>query len=138
MDTILDILKWPVLFLLLALIDVPFLRVGSHLLGLRRYSFGATYLLALIVSGSQIVCDVIFSPLLSSLSGNLQLAASLALSLAVSSWVVGYFVTTENRESIGVARGFQLMLLANLLLGVALLALAAILMRVLGSFGVQF
>ncbi len=138
MDAIFDLLKWPALFLLSALIDVPFLRVGSHLLGLRRYSFGATYLLALIVSGSLIVSDIIFSPLLAGLPGNLQLAASFAVSVAVSSWVVGYFVTTENRASIGFSKGFKLVLLANLLLGVALLALAAILARVLGSFGAQF
>ncbi len=138
MDAIAEILKWPALFLLSALIDVPFLRVGSHLLGLRRYSFGATYLLALIVSGSLLVSDLIFSPLLSSLSGNMQLAVSFALSLAVSSGVVGYFVTTDSRQSIGFAKGFKLVLLANLLLGLALLALATILTRILGSFGVQF
>lgn len=137
MSTLFEILKWAGLLLLSALIDVPFLRLGSRLLGIRRYSFGATYLLALIVSGCLIVAGIVFSPLLSGLSENLQLFASAALSIAVSGWVIGYFITTENRQSIGFARGLQLTLVVNLLFAAAALVLAAVLARVLGSLDIQ-
>ncbi len=138
MDTlIVDALKWIVLLLLSALLDVPFFRFGSRLLGLRRYSFGATYLLALIVSGGVFGADLIVSPLLAAFPASVRMVASLMLSLAVSGWVIGYFITTAERRSIGFAKGIQLALVVNLLFAVAAVVLAAILARVLGSLDIQ-
>jgi hypothetical protein len=79
--------------LVAALIDVPIFRLGTRILALRRFSFGATYLLALIVIGILMVTHFVVSPLLSRTSFVFQAFTSVTLSLAVSGWVVGYFVT---------------------------------------------
>ena len=134
MVIVIEILKWIVVLLISALIDVPLFRVGARMLSLRRLSFGATYLLALIVSGSLIVSSIVVSPILPSLSNGIQLLVSVALSLFVSGWVVGYFFTTEDRNSIGFAKGSMLVLIVNLLFAVVVVLLAVILV---GFFNVK-
>ena len=137
-NLVVDALKWVALLLLSAVIDVPFFRVGSRLLGLRRYSFGATYLLALIVSGGVFIADLIVSPQLAAFPASVRMVASLMLSLVVSGWLIGYFMTTAERMSIGFAKGMQLALLVNLLFALAAMLLVAILARVLGSLDIPF
>ena len=126
MELFVEILKGVALLLISALIDVPFFRLSARVLKLRRLSFGTTYMLSLIVSGSLIVPNVIASPILDSLSSGLQLLVSAVLSLLVSGWVVGYFVTTEDRKSVGFLKGIKLAFLVNILFAVAVILLAVI------------
>lgn len=112
-------------FLIFAVIVVPLFRLSSRILAIRTMSFGATYLLVLIVCGSLIIADIIVSPLLSSSSMAVQLVISSVLSFGVSGWVIGYFVTTEDRKSIGWAKGTKLVFLANILFAVTGVLLGA-------------
>ncbi len=127
MELIVELLKAVAVMLVAALIDVPIFRLGARILALRRFSFGATYLLALIVTGSLIVTHSVVSPLLSSASIILQAFISATLSLAVSGWVVGYFVTSEDRKSIGFAKGAKLVLVVNLIFAAVGILLSLIL-----------
>ncbi len=111
----LDLFKQGGLLLLSALVDVPFFRLGARLLALRRLSFGATYLLALFASGSIALANLALMPVLPGLPDVAQDTVSFAASLAVSGWVVGYFMTTEERRSIGFFSGMKLMLVVNVL-----------------------
>jgi hypothetical protein len=126
MGLIFEILQGVVVMLIAALIDVPLLRFGARILALKRFSFGATYLLALIVSGSLIIFHSIVSPALSGISFFLQAFITVVLSLAVSGWGIGYFVTTEDRKSIGWAEGTKLVLVVNLLFAIVAVLLVVI------------
>jgi hypothetical protein len=116
------VVMWP----LFALIDVPFVQFGSRLLKLRRRSFGAIYLLVLIIGGVSFLASLVLSLVLPENNSRVDAVASIILAGLVSSWAFGYFLTDADGASIGYWKGAQLFLVTSLLFFALLVVLVII------------
>jgi hypothetical protein len=133
METLLQTLKSIVLLPVGALLYLPFLRVAARLMALKRLSFGGAFLLALILGAVLLGADLAISPFLPD-QGTTAILVSAAVSIAVSSGICGYFVTTAEGRSVGVLKGFLFTLLSQVLLTAALLVVAAPLVLISGAW----
>jgi hypothetical protein len=121
------ILLWP----LLALIDVPFVQLGTRILKLPRPSFGATYLLILVAGVAAILATLVLSPVLPEENTIADVTTSSVFALLVYGWVFGYFLTNVDGSSIGYWKGTQVFLIATALFGALLIAAAFLLVGVM-------
>ena len=110
-----------------------FLRLGARILSLRRLSFGATYIVALIVGGTLILAGLVVDPLLAGFHPVERKLVSVIVALGISGWLVGYFMTTVEGKSVGFRKGVLLVTLASAMFGLLLLAVVAVVVGVLGA-----
>jgi hypothetical protein len=133
MEGLLQTLKAILLLPVGALLYMPFLRLAARFLDLKRLSFGAAFMLGLILGAVLLVADLVIGPLI---AGNTAVAFGISafLSLAISTAVCGYLVTTVDGRSAGLLKGFLFTLVSQALFGVALMALAGVLVLLFGSW----
>jgi hypothetical protein len=133
MEGLLQTLKAILLLPVGALLYMPFLRLAARFLDLKRLSFGAAFMLGLILGAVLLIADLVIGPFI---AGNTAAAFGISafLSLAISTAVCGYFLTTVDGRSAGLLKGFLFTLVSQALFGVALMALAALLVLLFGSW----
>jgi hypothetical protein len=113
-----------------ALVESPLIQLSARIVIPRRISFKAAFMLALISGGALIVVGVLLWPMSSNLGDIAETAVSLTVTLAVSSWVFGYFLTNSEGRSIGILKGGLVVLLSAILFAAILIVIAALLVGV--------
>lgn len=133
MEGLLQTLKSVLLLPVGALLYLPFLRLAARFLALKRLSFGAAFMLGLILGGTLLVVDLLISPLVpnEAVTGTV---VSVCLSLVISSAVCGYLVTTLDGRSVGFLKGLYFTLVSQALFGVALMIIAGLLVLILNAW----
>lgn len=118
-----SLVKSIVMLPLVALFEAPFLRLSARVVTSNRLTFGATYMLALIIGAVSIAAGLVMWPISAHLGSRAEAVVSLAAAFSIGGWLCGYFVTTPDGRSAGFAKGVLVVLLASFLFAVALLAL---------------
>ncbi|HUQ26868.1 MAG TPA: hypothetical protein VM140_14480 [Burkholderiales bacterium] len=126
MDFLLSLGKSLLLLPIGALLEVPFIQLGSRILVKKRLTFGAAYMMALISGGALIIVHAALYPVLSELGETGQTALSLVVALGLASGLYGYFLTDEEGRSIGYLKGLGVVLLSSALFGAVLLLIALV------------
>ena len=109
-----------------ALLETPFIQLGSRILIKKKLSFGAAFMMALISGGALIVVHAALYPVLVNLGDAGQNALSLAVALGLASGLYGYFLTDEQGRSIGYLKGLGVVLLSSALFGAVLLVVVLV------------
>ena len=120
MDTLKGILLLPVG----ALLFLPFLLLASRLMAVRRLSFGAAFLLGLILGAVMLVMDLLTAPLVPDSAAGI--VVWFAASLAFSTAICGYLITTVEGRSVGALKGFYFTMLSQGLFTAAFFAVGAV------------
>jgi hypothetical protein len=131
-----SILKAIVLWPLLALVDVPFVRLGARILKVRRPKFGATYLLVLIAGAAMFLANLVLSLVLPPAGSIAALVVTILAAILVYGWVFGYFLTDNDGLSIGYWKGTQVFLLASALFAALLVAIAIVVVGIGNIWGI--
>jgi hypothetical protein len=130
-----SILKAIVLWPLLALVDVPFVRLGARILQVRRPTFGATYLLVLIAGAAMFLANLVLSLVLPPADSIAALVVTILAAILVYGWVFGYFLTDNDGLSIGYWKGTQVFLLASALFAALIVAIAIVVVGIGNIWG---
>lgn len=120
------ILLWPIL----ALIEVPLVRLSTRLLKFRVPSFGGTYLLVLLTGAFCAAAQFLVSILLPGLSELAETIVSIFVALLVCGWVFGYFLVTVEGKAVGHIKGLLVFSMASVMFAVLLVAFALIVVGV--------
>src|SRR5687768_2596133 len=129
MEGLLLTLKSVLLLPVGALLYLPFLRLAARFMALKRLSFRAAFMLGLILGAVLLVADLVISPLVPD-QPVITMVVSVGLSLAISSAVCGYLVTTNDGTSAGLLKGFYFTLVSQGLFAVALMIIAGLLVLI--------
>jgi hypothetical protein len=132
-EGLLQTLKSVLLLPVGALLYLPFLRLAAKFLSLKRLSFGAAFMLGLILGAALLLAELVIGPFIPG-QALASLLVSVCLSLAISTAVCGYFVTTLDGRSAGLLKGFLFTLVSQALFGVALMAVAGLLVLIFGAW----
>jgi hypothetical protein len=133
MEAFLQTLKSVLLLPVGALLYLPFLRLAARFLALKRLSFGAAFMLGLILGGTLLVADLLISLLVPN-EAIVGTVVSVCLSLVTSSAVCAYLVTTLDGKSVGLLEGLYFTLVSQALFGVALVIVAGLLVLIFSAW----
>lgn len=133
MEGLLQTLKSVLLLPVGALLYLPFLRLAARFMAVKRLSFGAAFMLGLILGAVFLVADLLISPLVPD-QPPIATVVSVGLSLVVSSAVCGYLVTTSDGRSAGLLKGFYFTLVSQALFAVALMIIAGLLVLIFSAW----
>jgi hypothetical protein len=133
MEGLLHTLKSVLLLPVGALLYLPFLRLAARFMALKRLSFGAAFMLGLILGAVLLFADLVISPLIPGETLTIIIVLT-ALSLAISSAVCGYLVTTIDGRSVGLLKGFYFTLISQVLAAVAFMIIAGLLALIFVSW----
>jgi hypothetical protein len=133
MEAFLQTLKSVLLLPVGALLYLPFLRLAARFLALKRLSFGAAFMLGLILGGTLLVADLLISLLVPN-EAIVGTVVSVCLSLVTSSAVCAYLVTTLDGKSVGLLKGLYFTLVSQALFGVALVIVAGLLVLIFSAW----
>ena len=133
MEGLLQTLKSVLLLPVGALLYLPFLRLAARFMALKRLSFGAAFMLGLILAAVLLLADLVISPFVPDQT-LIATVVSVGLSLAISSAVCGYLVTTVEGRSAGLLKGFYFTLVSQALFSVALVTIAGLLVLIFSAW----
>jgi hypothetical protein len=129
MEGILQTLKSVLLLPVGALLYLPFLRLAARFMAFKRLSFGAAFMLGLILGAVLLLADLVISPFVPDRT-LVTTVVLVGLSLAISSAVCGYLVTNIEGRSVGLLKGFYFTLISQALFAVALMIIAGLLVLI--------
>jgi hypothetical protein len=132
-DSLLQTLKSALFLPVGALLYLPFLRLTARWMALKRLSPGAAFMLGLVLGAVFLVADLVISPFIPSESF-VTIVFTFALSLAISSAVCGYLVTTIEGRSVGLLKGLYFTLMSQALFTVALFVIGGLLVLIFRAF----
>jgi hypothetical protein len=124
MEFITALLKAILLLPVWALVESPLIQLSARLVIPRRVSFRAAFMLALISGGALIAIGAVLWPISSNLGHVAETVVSLSVTIGVSSWLYGYFLTNAEGRSVGVLKGGLVVLLSTFFFAAALLLIA--------------
>jgi hypothetical protein len=133
MEGLLQTLKAVLLLPIGALLYLPFLRLAARFMTLKRLSFGAAFMLGLVLGGVLLVADLVISPLVPD-ETLMTTVVSTVLSLAISTAICGYLVTTVDGRSVGLLKGFYFTLISQALFAVALVVIVGLLVLIFSAW----
>jgi hypothetical protein len=126
MEDLLHTLKSVLLLPVGALLYLPFLRLAARFMALKRLSFGAAFMLGLVLGAVLLLAGLVIDPLFPEQT-LVTIVVLTALSLAISSAVCGYLVSTVDGRSVGLVKGFYFTLISQVLFAVAFMIIAGLL-----------
>jgi hypothetical protein len=126
MEDLLHTLKSVLLLPVGALLYLPFLRLAARFMALKRLSFGAAFMLGLVLGAVLLLAGLVIDPLFPEQT-LVTIVVLTALSLAISSAVCGYLVSTVDGTSVGLVKGFYFTLISQVLFAVAFMIIAGLL-----------
>ena len=115
---------------IIALPDAYVTRLCSRFVKMRRPSFQAAYLLSLMTGAVLLVLTFLVWPLLPEKDSWLESLGSFVVTFGITSWLSGYYFTTEEGKSIGFRKGAKLTLITGAVLFLGLLVIAGIIVLV--------